>query len=302
MPLIRLYTHASFKEIQHDTMPTLTPKQIEDKFYEYLEEYSIETYPAEHRSHLGASVIGEECWRKLWYGFRWVKLIQFEGKMRRLFNRGHREEKQLEDFLLWAGVKIRTINPETDKQYVFSQVSGHYGGSTDGIALIGWMDDFPIICEFKTHNDRLFELLKKNKLKLAQPKHWGQICSYGKDFKVKHGLYVAVNKNTDEIYFEFVELDWNHASELEKKATDIIYSRMPPARIAAQETHQKCKYCDFHGICWQKQPVEINCRSCKFAEPKEEAKWFCHRWNALIPNKEAIAKGCDGHVSIALEN
>lgn len=301
MPLIRNYKNGTWQTFEvNDDMPTLSPKQIEERFYQYLEEYSLETYPSEHRAHLGASVIGDECSRKLWYGFRWVKLIQFEGRMRRLFNRGHREEAQLESFLLWAGVKIRSTNPETDKQYVFSKIEGHYGGSTDGLGLIGWIDDFPIIVEFKTHNTKWFTHLKNNKVRLSQPKHYAQMASYGKEFKTKHGLYVAVNKDDDDVYFEFVELDWNHALELENKAGDIIHSSFPPPRIAAQETHQKCKYCDFHGICWRNEPVEINCRSCKFAEPIDNAEWKCHKFEQTIP-KDFLKIGCESHISIAVE-
>lgn len=301
MPLIRDYKNGSWQTFEvNDNMPTLSPKQIEERFYGYLEEYSLERYPAEHRAHLGASIIADECSRKLWYGFRWVKLIQFKGRMRRLFNRGHREEKQLEEFLLWAGVKIRTINPETDKQYVFSALEGHYGGSTDGIGLIGWADDFPIIVEFKTHNTKWFKHLIANKVRLSQPKHYGQMTTYARAFKVKYGLYIAVNKDDDDIYFEFVELDWNHATELEHKASDIINASLPPARIAAQETHRKCVYCEFHNICWRDEKVEINCRSCKFAQPVEAGAWKCHRFDRIIP-KDFIEIGCEHHISIAVE-
>ena len=36
------------------------------------------------RSHLGASLIGRECARELWYSFRWTTKPSFEGRMIRL--------------------------------------------------------------------------------------------------------------------------------------------------------------------------------------------------------------------------
>lgn len=272
-------------------MPTLSPQEIEAKLYQLDEEYSREKYPSEHRNHLGISIIGEECWRQLWYGFRWVKLEQHEGRMRRLFNRGHREEPQFEDFLLWAGVKLRSINPETNSQYKLSLVDGHYGGSTDGIGLISWLEDLPVILEYKTHKDKLFNQLKNEGLRKAHPKHWAQMCGYGKDFKIKHGLYGAVNKDTDERRFFFYELDWNYALELEKKASDIIYAKIPPAKVSEQPAYWKCKFCSFKGICHDAEQPEKNCRSCVYAMPANNGLWGCSNFNQIIP-KNFLVKGC----------
>lgn len=271
-------------------MTTLNPYEIQSRLYEYAAEYSIETYPSEHRHHLGISIIGDECHRKLWYSFRWVKLIQHDPRMRRLFQRGHREEPLFERFLLWAGINFKTINPETDKQYCLSLVNGHYGGSTDGIGILTWADNLPLIVEFKTHNLKSFTELKEKKVKAAKPQHFDQMSGYGKDFKVKHGLYCAINKDNDEWYFEFVELDWNRALELEKKATDIIYSQIPPPRLNDNPSYWKCKFCDFKGTCHDGEEIEKNCRSCENASPIDGGKWNCSKFGE-IP-KEFLKIGC----------
>lgn len=293
MPLIR---RSNWKIENHDPMPTISSAEIETKLHQLANEYSVEKYPAEHRHHLGISIIGDECWRKLWYGFRWIKLQQAEPRMRRLWNRGHREEKQFEDFLSWAGFTVRTINPETDKQYKVSLVDGHYGGSTDGIGLIRWLEDLPVICEFKTHNNKSFAELKEKKVKLAKPQHYKQCCGYGKDFKIRYALYCAVNKDTDEWYFEFIELDWNIAVELEKKASDIIYAPTPPQKINENPSYWKCKYCEFNGPCHSGEKAEKNCRSCVNASPGKEGNWNCNKYGQ-IP-KEFLIKGCGEWQSI----
>ena len=297
MPLIRNYINGSWKNVlMDDNKPTLNAFEIQSRLHEYAAEYSVEKYPSEHRHHLGISIIGDDCWRKLWYGFRWVKLIQHDPRMRRLFQRGHREEKIFEDFLLWAGFSLRTINPETDKQYKLSLVNGHYGGSGDGIALIRWLEDLPVLVEFKTHNDKSFTELKAKKVKASKPQHFDQMSGYGKDFKIKHAVYVAVNKDTDEWYFEFIELDWNRATELEKKATDIIYAKLPPQKINENPSYFKCKYCDFKSVCHDGEAIEKNCRSCENASPVSDGKWSCSKFGE-IP-REFLPIGCDQYSAI----
>lgn len=276
-----------------------TIAEIEKQLYINLEEYSIEKSPAEHRNHLGVSVIGDKCWRKLWYIFRWAKVEEFDPRMRRLFLRGHFEEPRFVDILMWMGFHIRDINPETNKQYRFNAVNGHYGGSGDSIALLPWFrnESFRILVEFKTHNKKSFDKLKAEKVKISKPQHWTQMCGYGREFKTKYGLYCAVNKDNDDYHFELLQLDWNLATEMEKKATDIITAKLPPARISDNPAWFDCRYCHFSDICHNNAPVEKNCRSCRNAVPIDNGEWKCLQFNDVIP-KDFIKKGCDSHVSI----
>src|SRR5665213_1060398 len=94
-------------------------QEIEKFLVKELEELSVEEYPSKHREHLGASIIGEECSRLLWYSFRWVKSPDFSGRMRRLFNRGHNEEEKIIHILFKLGFFVKEIDPETNKQYKF---------------------------------------------------------------------------------------------------------------------------------------------------------------------------------------
>ena len=74
-----------------------------------IEDASIDLFEDGHRKHLGASLIGDACSRKLWYTFRWVKKADFSSKTRsngqvlRLFNRGHREEPAIIKLLEKSG-------------------------------------------------------------------------------------------------------------------------------------------------------------------------------------------------------
>lgn len=294
-------TPSTFTREADGSLSPQTQKAIIDQLYAYLNEYSLEKSPSEHRNHLGVSIIGEKCSRKLWYSFRWVKLEQFEPRMRRLFQRGHSEEAKFADLLSWMGFHVRTIDHETKKQYQFSAINGHYGGSGDSVALLPWFRDdesFRILVEYKTHNKKSFDKLKADGLQKSKPQHEIQMHGYGRAFKLRYGLYCAINKDDDDIHFEWINLNWQVAEVMEKKAADIIGSQIAPPRIAENPAWFDCKYCDKAGICWRGEAVEINCRSCKHASPVEAGQWFCRKWNSVIPNKEAIERACPSHESI----
>lgn len=80
-----------------------------------------------HRKHLGASLIGGECSRRMWYTFRWVKHVTHSGQQYRLFNRGHLEEDRFVKYLEWSGFQVWELNPETGKQFQISDCDGHFG-------------------------------------------------------------------------------------------------------------------------------------------------------------------------------
>lgn len=269
---------------------------VEQRLEQYAAEYSIEKYPSEHRNHLGASSIGEECWRKLWFQFRWVKLSHAEPRMRRLWARGHREEEAFADFLRWAGFSSRSIDEATGKELRFSKINGHYGGTTDGKKLIRWANNVPLVVDYKTFADKYFQELKKKRVRAAQPKYYAQLCSYGREFECEYGLLFGLNKDNDEWYFEFVKLDWRYAEELEKKASEIIHAIFPPNRISEQPAFYKCKQCHFSDICHNRERVEINCRSCANALPIENGNWSCKIYGT-IP-KDFISQGCQQHQGI----
>ena len=63
------------------------------------------------RDHLGASIIGKDCERALWYDFRWVTRRGFSGRMLRLFDTGKREEDRLVRDLRRTGATVLDADP-----------------------------------------------------------------------------------------------------------------------------------------------------------------------------------------------
>ena len=283
-----------------------------------IDQFCRKEFADDPRTHLGASIIGNDCQAYAWNTFRWLKFQEFDGRMLRLFNRGHEEEARFVRWLVGIGFEVREIDPETQKQFRISGAKGHFGGSLDAMMKPPERYNIPAelliwLGEFKTHNEKSFAKLagpknhytKASEMRVggegvvkSKPQHYKQMCSYGRAYNFKFGLYCAVNKDTDELYFEIVELDFLEADDLFRKAENIVFSQTRPAKIAQTESFFDCKFCDFVGICHRSDVPTINCRSCKNASAVENGEWFCAKHNGVIP-KDFIIKGCDDWVSIA---
>lgn len=229
-----------------------------------------------YRQHLGASIIGRECERAIWYSFRWATKQEFEGETLRLFNTGHLYEGRCIAMLLTIGCKVYQ-QAEDGSQFHFND--GHFGGSCDGI-VIGIPDlneDAFSLVEYKTHNDHYFNLLKKKGMRETHFEHFAQMQVYMDKFALETGLYFAVNKNTDEIYIEIIHRDIIFANKFVERAHKIIFSQDPPGQIHSSPGYYKCKLCDHRPICHKIEPAipQRNCRTCAYSAPKENRKWEC---------------------------
>lgn len=275
-------------------------EKLEELIADDVELFCQEYYESGHRNHLGASELGEPCWRKLWYGFRWVKEEKHDGRMLRLFNVGHSAEPRFISYLRGIGFEVREFN-EDGKQFRISGAMGHYGGSLDGMckapARYQLSEDIVLLNEFKTNGTgKGFDEVEEKGLAKAKPKHYAQMSQYGYKNGIRYGLYIIENKNDSKIIFKIVELDWHLGAQLEKKAEQIIFSKEPPPRISENPALFDCKFCNYAKICHEGEQPEKNCRSCRNAMPIENASWACSIHGVIPP--EFIRKGCDNWLPI----
>lgn len=269
---------------------------LEELISNDIDSFCYTHYEHGHRNHLGASELGEKCWRKLWYGFRWVKEEVFNGRMLRLFNVGHSAEPRFVTYLRGIGFEVREFD-ENGKQFRISGAMGHYGGSMDGMCKAPERyqleTDLVFLNEFKTNGTgKGFTDVNKDGVQKAKPKHFAQMSQYGYKQGLKYGLYLIENKNDSGLIVKVVELDWKYGAELEKKAEGIIFAKEPPPRISENPAAYDCTYCHLKDICHNEEVPEKNCRSCRNATPIENAEWFCSTHNSNIP-EDFIRKGCD---------
>ena len=245
------------------------------------------------RGHLGASIIGKECAREVWYSFRWTTKGRFEGRMIRLFNRGHLEEARFIALLLMIGCQVYQQD-EKGNQFRIADANGHFGGSGDGICIN--IPDLPpetaALCEFKTSNSKGFAQLVANGVREAKFEHYVQMNIYMRKMELPAALYLVVNKDNDEIYGELVAVDIELADQFISRADAIIKARTPPPRISASPGWYNCKFCAHHKVCHMKGMPDRNCRTCKYSEPGDNGIWHCKLKNVPL-SKDAQFRGCD---------
>lgn len=245
-----------------------------------------------YRSHLGASIIGNECARAVWYSFRWYTKPRFRGVTLRLFNRGHLEEGRMIAALMTIGVTVYQ-HDQNGKQYRISHAGGHFGGSCDGVAL-GVPDlptGMPALLEFKTHNDKSFKKLVDEGVRYAKLEHYVQMQMYMSKLGLPAGLYMAVNKNDDMIHAELIGPDPVIAEQFLDRAQKIIYMNVEPTRLSESPGWYQCSWCDHKPVCHLRQRPERNCRTCEESSPTNDGKWFCRRHNRNLSFEEQMA-GC----------
>jgi hypothetical protein len=235
------------------------------------------------RGHLGASLIGGECDRALWLSFRWASTPQFDGRMLRLFQTGHMAEARFIADLRRIGVTVHESDPETGRQISVSAAGGHFSGSLDGAAI--GIPEAPKTwhaLEFKTHNMKSFTKLKADGVRKAKPQHWAQMQVYMHLTGMTRALYLAVCKDTDELYGERVEHDEAEALKLVAKGQRIVQAARPPERISADPAWFLCRYCDHRATCQAKALPDVSCRTCAWSTPVDDGTWVCDRHEKIL--------------------
>ena len=227
------------------------------------------------RDHLGASLIGRECSRELWYSFHWATRKRFDGRMLRLFNRGHLEEPRMIAMLLTIGCKVWQVD-EQGKQFRIDGHRGHFRGSLDGVALgILEAPDQPVLVEFKTHGEKSFLKLVAEGVMKAKWEHFIQMQIYMGKNSLQLALYMAVNKNTDDLHAELVQFDQREYDRALARSVAIIEAVEPPPKINPSPGFFKCKFCDHYKVCHLGTAPAVTCRSCVHAHVDDDGRWRC---------------------------
>jgi hypothetical protein len=265
-----------------------------------------------NRPHLGASLIGHACERFLWMTFRWVDAKKFSGRMLRLFKAGQDFEPRIVAELRRIGVEVHDVTPD-GKQWRVEDLGGHFGGSMDGAAR-GFAEAPKTwaVTEFKTHNAKSFAALLKDGVQKSKPQHYAQMTVYCGLTGMDRAMYIAENKDTSELYTEWVHFDPVEFAKLKARAERVIKANEPPLRCSNDPSWYVCKMCSFHEHCHGEAAPAVTCRTCAHstAEMDGDARWSCgaaaanpeYRGAANIPI-QLQRVGCEAHryIPILLE-
>ena len=271
-------------QLPDQTLPTVTA---------IFRQYEIDNKDW-RRPHLGASIIGHSCERKLWFDFRWATAPEHSGRLLRLFETGLLEEPRLIQNLRSIGINVIDTDPDTGHQIRFEMYGGHYAGSCDAIAN-GFLESKVYhVLEFKTANTKSFSALKKDGVK-SKFLHWCQMQQYMRWAELERAYYFCVCKDTDDIYGERIKLEIDAVKRLEQKAGRIIFSQTPSFKISDSIENLECRFCDHRYTCHDTRLPEVNCRTCAMATPEQNGTWTCKGRVLCLDEQKAVH---DCHVYI----
>lgn len=208
----------------------------------------------EKRTYLGASMIGDECARKVQMQFL-GKEEEVSAQTLRTFDIGHVLEDLVAQWLMIAGIDLKTRD-EKGQQFGFSVASSKIQGHVDGIivgasATIPGLK-FPALWECKTLNESSWKDTAKRGVLVSKPLYYAQIQLYMAYMNLENCLFTALNKNDSQLYFEWVQFDTEAAQRYSDRAVQIIKASenkefMPC--ISRDPSFFKCKMCGFREAC-----------------------------------------------------
>ena len=242
------------------------------KFFEQVTAVIDEALTAEHasrtpRHYLGASRLGVACERALQYEYAQAPVDpgrELPGRVLRIFEVGHALEALAIRWLRLAGFDLHTEKADGG-QFGFSVAGGRIQGHVDGI-LAGGPETlglaYPALWECKTMNARAWRETVKRGVAQAKPVYAAQIAVYQAYMEAsvpgisRHpALFTAINKDTQELWFERVPFDGGLAQRMSDRAVRIIQAteagELLP-RLATTPTHYECKGCAWQERCWSK--------------------------------------------------
>jgi hypothetical protein len=197
----------------------------------------------EHRQYLGASILGEDCDRKIWYMYKKPK-HDHDPRIQRIFDFGNMMEEYLIKLLQKSGFALFT-HDEDGKQYGFDDYP--IMGSSDGVIIL---NDIPHLLEFKSYNEKRFNTLMKEGVKSSDPIYYSQVCVYMEKMELDKCLFMAICKNDSRIYTEIVGSDPIEANYCINKGHEIAKMETEPNRRYDSKSHFKCKLCSYRKECW----------------------------------------------------
>lgn len=262
-----------------------------------------EAYEAANEQRDGRSIsvskLAEECARSLFYEFRWASPQEhIPGRTLSIFRTGVLWEERWIENLRSIGCEV-VDRDDRGNQIMVTACDGHVRGYLDS-EILG-LPEAPStihVGEIKSHNAKSFTALKKDGVQKAKWLHYTQLQTYmhlrGRD----RGIYLAVDKNSDELYAERLHVDHEHVMRMLARAQRIIDANEPPAKLHEDPNHKMafaCGWCRHKPICHEHAKARVNCRTCIYASPEFGGSWACARHSKPLSIEEQQA-GCPNHI------
>jgi len=255
------------------------------------------------RGYLGASEIGNECPRRLWYGFRDYSNVWFDVDTLYRFEDGHISE-DTQAARLKMVCELETHDPVSGKQFGFAAVDGHFRGHCDGLIWKGLVEApaTPHVWEAKACGEAVYKKLLK--LKQDHPEkdvleqwnrvYWAQAQLYMHEFKMKRHYLTASTPGARQWTSVRTDYDEKAALFYLERAERIIASNNPPPRIAQNPSDFRCKWCSHTDVCFKEEPGQVGCRTCRHSYAGAKGTWVCELHSKVL-DRDAQIDACGDH-------
>lgn len=260
------------------------------------------------RNYMGMSMIGDECWRKVFYDFHNVRRRVIKSSGIKAIQDGFKQEDIMAERLrLLPYIELITLDPEKPGEQIgIKTLLGHFCGHVDGV--IRGIIEAPRtwhVWENKAVNEEKFEKLKKLKEEKGEKnalKEW-DIVYYGQAQLYMHFLklerhYLTVQSPGGRKYTSArTEYNRADAEALIEKARILIFEDDLPARISNKRDFYKCKdsWCAFCGVCHDGEFADVNCKTCRYRECIDGGVSFCHLTKTNL-DPSLLPIGCHNHI------
>ncbi len=254
------------------------------------------------RAYLGASGVGHDCPRALWYAFRWAREARLSAKALKAIEDGHQGEALMAQRLrtvpgiqLWTG---------TDAQYGFQDLNGHFRGHVDGVIQgVLQAPKTPHVWEHKQVNDKKFAKL----VALVQKDEKSALEQWDRVYFVQAQLYMHYLELTRHYLTcstpggrEQTSCRTDYQKEVAlwaiQRAQAIITDPRLPSRLSDHPDFWECRYCDYSPICHGREIAAIHCRSCAHSTAQlDGAPWRCE-WHRRELSPSEQRQGCPDHL------
>lgn len=214
------------------------------------------------REYLGASRVGVSCERALQYEFAKAQVDtgrQPEGRMLRIFERGHVMEDCMIKWLRDGGFDVRTRNDDGE-QYGFEAAGGALKGHVDGVVVSGPVElegfGYPALWECKCLGGKSWRDLQKNGMAVSKPVYAAQVAIYQAYLELHEhpAIFTALNADTMDIYVELVPFDGALAQAMSDRAVKVIEATRAQELLPRRyhdKSHFECRFCSWQRRCWK---------------------------------------------------
>ena len=221
-----------------------TALELEDRIKQGAE---IKMQSEKLRKYVGMSEIGGSCPRALQYKKRTMKKRKVPYKLAAAFDVGRHLEPMILDWIKHAGYEV------VGCQKKLSDLGGSFSGHPDGILKEAIQTEnglLDAVLEIKTAKTKSFNEIKKEGIQKIS-RYIAQAQCYMHYLELNHTLFVVFNKDTSELYCEFVEYETHIFKWCRETAEAVIKSEETLARPADFECNKApCVWCEFRNQCW----------------------------------------------------